>query len=266
MANPNYWYPRHYKGYGEKTAHLSIIEHGAYTLLLDHYYQTRGNLMANASALLRVCRCQSEEERNAVLSVLDQFFTVDERGCYRNKRADKELGIAANVSQARSEAGKAGAKRRWEHGKEMASAMANDVANLQQPIWQNDAQPQPQQHINTPIPPKGSEIKKKKSSISLKTYIEECRTASAKPIPESDTVFEYARQAGIPEDFLWLQWREFQDRYREPGAKLYKDWPAVFRKSVRGNWYRLWYVDQGNQYALTTQGIQAKNTHGERAA
>lgn len=105
MANPNYWYARHFKDYQEKTAHLSLIEHGAYTLLLDHYYQTHGKLMANAMAVLRICRAQTEEERAAVQVVLEQFFTLDENGMYRNARADKEMGIAANVGAKRSEAG-----------------------------------------------------------------------------------------------------------------------------------------------------------------
>jgi hypothetical protein len=74
MANPLFWYARHFKDYEEKTAHLSLMEHGAYTLLLDHYYKTRGNLPTNASAiasangqaiasaLLRICRSQTEAE------------------------------------------------------------------------------------------------------------------------------------------------------------------------------------------------------------
>ena len=36
----NFWYP-HYPGdYGRDTGHLSLIEHGAYRLLLDHCYMT----------------------------------------------------------------------------------------------------------------------------------------------------------------------------------------------------------------------------------
>lgn len=148
MANPNFWYPRHFKDYAAKTAHLSLAEHGAYALLLDHYYQSNGKLIANAMAIARVCRCQTEDERNAVESVLDQFFTLDDSGMYRNDRADKELGKTINVSAARSIAGKAGATARWVKPEKMANAIPEPLANAKQTVWQIDAQPQPQQHIN----------------------------------------------------------------------------------------------------------------------
>lgn len=113
-----------------------------------------------------------------------------------------------------------------------------------------------------PIPPKGgNEPKTKKSSIELKTYISECKQAGKKPIPDEDTVFDYANSAGLPVEFLELHWREFLDRYREPGSKRYKDWRSVFRKSVRGNWFRLWYFDNSGQCCLSSAGVQAKNLH-----
>lgn len=148
MANPNYWYARHFKDYAARTAHLSLMEHGAYALLLDHYYQTGGKLIANAIAIARVCRCQTEEERSTVQSILDQFFTVDASGMYRNDRADREMGIAASVSAVRSAAGKAGALARWSKSENMAIAMPAPLANAKQTGWRNDPQPQPQPQLN----------------------------------------------------------------------------------------------------------------------
>jgi uncharacterized phage protein (TIGR02220 family) len=148
MANPNFWYARHFKDYAAKTAHLSLMEHGAYALLLDHYYQTGGKLIANAMAIARVCRCQTEEERNAVQSVLDHFFAKDDSGMYRNDRADREMGIAADVSAARSAAGKVGALARWSKSKTMALAMSRSLSIAEQTERQNDTQPQPQPQKN----------------------------------------------------------------------------------------------------------------------
>lgn len=122
--------------------------------------------------------------------------------------------------------------------------------------------------IKPPIPPKGGndESKKKTSSVALKTFLADCKANGEKPIPDEDPVFDYANQAGIPSDFLWLHWKEFVDRYRQPDSKRYKAWRTVFRKSVRGNWFRLWYVDGSGQYMLTTVGVQAQNTHKGKAA
>jgi hypothetical protein len=120
--------------------------------------------------------------------------------------------------------------------------------------------------IDTPIPPEGAEDPKQtgkgKAAISLQTYLAECKAKGVKPIPEDCSVFNYAKESGIPDEFLRLHWFEFRDRYCVEGAKRYKSWTAAFTKSVRGNWFRLWYFDdRANTYALSTTGVQARNTH-----
>ncbi|HCY61538.1 MAG TPA: hypothetical protein DHV59_01580 [Oxalobacteraceae bacterium] len=272
MANPNYWYARHFKDYAEKTAHLSMVEHGAYTLLLDHYYQTGGKLMANAMALLRVCRCQTDDERIAVQSVLDQFFFLGDDGMYHNKRADKEMGVAANVSAARSQAGKVGAEKRWKNGKEMANAMANDMANAmantKQTVWQNDAQPQPQpqQHIkNPPISPKGitqdqvekPKSKRAKASETLQDFVDRCKAEGVKPIPLDDPIFDYIENVGLTEEMLVLGWFVFKSRYLGTDQKQ-KDWRAHYRNAVKSNWYKLWFIGNDGTVGLTTAGQQTQ--------
>lgn len=116
---------------------------------------------------------------------------------------------------------------------------------------------------NTPIPPSGAESgsipeKQKTSAIALPTWLESIKAVGEKPIPENDAVFSYAEQVGIPQDHLRLCWREFRYRYSQPGAKRYRDWRGVFRKAVRGNWLKLWWVDGEGAYALTTCGKQAE--------
>jgi hypothetical protein len=101
---------------------------------------------------------------------------------------------------------------------------------------------------------------KGKSAVAFKAYVEQCKAEGVKPVPEDDAVFQYAADAGIPDEFLRLQWCEFRDRYQLPDAKRYRDWRSVFRKSVRGNWFRLWYAAEDG-YQLTTQGQQAKKIH-----
>jgi hypothetical protein len=118
-----------------------------------------------------------------------------------------------------------------------------------------------------PIPPKGGETdaSRKRAAIAFKTFLEQCRSLGEKPIPESDTVFDYADKAGIPMDFLRLHWLEFKDRYGAPDSKRYKDWRTVYRKSVRGNWFKLWYLRGDGACGLTTQGEQALRIHQETA-
>lgn len=75
-------------------------------------------------------------------------------------------------------------------------------------------------------------------------------------IPADDPVFEYAESIGLPRDFLFLCWREFESRHADSDKK-YRDWRSVFRKCVRGNWYHLWW-ESGNGWELTTAGAQAR--------
>lgn len=115
-----------------------------------------------------------------------------------------------------------------------------------------------------PIPPVSGG--KKRGAISLETFLQECKDKGEKLIRDEDTIFEYAAQAEIPREFLGLHYREFRARYCTPDAKRYKDWRAVFRKSVRGNWFRLWRADANGDYVLTTEGVQAKKFHEGKAA
>lgn len=107
---------------------------------------------------------------------------------------------------------------------------------------------------NTPQTPRGG-----KAAVSLKTWAEATRAAGQKLIPDDDPVFTYAVEVGIPDEFMSLAWQEFKHRYAQEGAKRYKDWRSVFRKAVRGNWLKLWYLD-GDTYRLTTVGHQAMRT------
>jgi hypothetical protein len=103
-----------------------------------------------------------------------------------------------------------------------------------------------------------------RADLSFAEWIETCKTSGERPVPESDPVFEYAEKAGLPLDYIVLHWKEFKERYATDG-KRYKDWRAVYRKSVRGNWFRLWFFNADGVCTLTTQGQQANRIHKEQA-
>lgn len=145
------WYPRYAGDYMRDTRHLTLIEHGAYTLLLDHYYATGRPLDAELSALYRVCGAQGDDERAAIAAVADQFFPVNGDGLRHNKRADTEIERAHAISNKRSTAGKIGAVSTWQ-GKRKAKAMANALASATTTTSTSTSIPQPQ---IPPIPPAG---------------------------------------------------------------------------------------------------------------
>jgi len=123
------------------------------------------------------------------------------------------------------------------------------------------------EELNPPIPPAGGQPveQKRKAAISLRSFLDDCKRTGATPIPEDDPVFAYADKVQLPREFLRLQWVEFKDRYQLPDAKRYKSWPTVFLKSVKGNWFKLWFAGADGSYALTTVGLQAQRSHAEAA-
>lgn len=106
------------------------------------------------------------------------------------------------------------------------------------------------------LPP--AKTRKSIKLLAIQDWLVELAAAGEKAIPDNDPVRCYAAKVGIPDDFLLLAWVEFKARYSEPDAKTYRDWRQVFRNAVRGNWLRLWFVNQDGQYQLTTAGQQAK--------
>ncbi len=115
----NHWYPRYTGDYAAKTADLSLLEHGVYAVLLDHYYSTAKPLDANAARLQRICKAFAEDEKEALQSVLDRFFIREPDG-YHNVRADEELAKRLDISEKRRES----ALKRYD-----ANAPANGGAN-----------------------------------------------------------------------------------------------------------------------------------------
>jgi uncharacterized protein YdaU (DUF1376 family) len=131
VANP--WTSFYWDSYERKTADLSVTEHGAYFLLIKHYYCNGGPIQANASRLLTVCRAFADAERAAVMSVLDRFFVL-EGDVYRHERCDEELAEAAQLSEKRSIAGKSGAEKKRQ--KRQQKPPANATANAKQLLTQ----------------------------------------------------------------------------------------------------------------------------------
>lgn len=102
--------------------------------------------------------------------------------------------------------------------------------------------------------------KSKRDLQSLPAFLLECKSTDVSPIPETDPIFDYAKEIRLPVEYLDLQWREFKSRYSD-GLKKYKDWRKVYRNSVRDNWFKLWFIDGQGNYTLTTTGQQAKRLH-----
>lgn len=100
--------------YQRDTADLSVAQHGAYFLLLLHYYSQEQPITADRPTLYRICRAVYPEEMFAVDFVLDRFFQ-ERNGKMTNARCDEEIRKAKRMIEASRANGARGGRPRKEN-------------------------------------------------------------------------------------------------------------------------------------------------------
>lgn len=101
------YYKRHLGDYAKDTGHLTPLEHGVYTLLLDRYYSTERPI-PEAEAC-RVARAQTAADRAAVASVLREYFRLVD-GEWHHNYADRVIKEASEKADANRKNGKKGGR------------------------------------------------------------------------------------------------------------------------------------------------------------
>ena len=101
------YYERHIGDYAKDAGHLSMLEHGAYTILLDRYYSTEQGIPEGKAH--RLCRARTDDEVQAVDVVLEEFFELVD-GVWINSRAEEEILKARAKIVASRENGKKGGR------------------------------------------------------------------------------------------------------------------------------------------------------------
>lgn len=104
------YYERHLGDYARATLHLSLLEHGVYSILLDRYYSTEQPIPAGQ--VYRVALARTRAEKRAVDAVLQEFFYLD-GDVWRHRRCDEEIGAArARMDASRANGAKGGRPRK----------------------------------------------------------------------------------------------------------------------------------------------------------
>lgn len=109
------WMPLYWGDYLRDTGHLSAAEHGAYLLLLGHYWVTRRPLPDDDRQLARIARMTPDEWADA-RSIIQAFFEVRD-GHWYQRRLEAELVTAAARKNANVRRAKTAANARWGKGK-----------------------------------------------------------------------------------------------------------------------------------------------------
>jgi uncharacterized protein YdaU (DUF1376 family) len=128
MSKSNAWMPLYVGDYMRDTLHLDATEHGAYLMLIMHYWNT-GPVRDDDRALANITRAGAQWPQ--IAPTIRAFFT-SEGGFLKHKRIDAERAKSADLSDKRRAAGQArhpcpgqhaGAARRrstgrcWCHGR-----------------------------------------------------------------------------------------------------------------------------------------------------
>lgn len=123
MSKTTTWMPLNIGDYLADTMHLRAAEHGAYLLLLMHYWRN-GPLPDDDAKLSGIAR-MTRDEWSEISATIREFFHL-ENGQLHQKRADDERAKAEQISSKR-----AGAARSM-HMQRGSNCTANAPANAEQ--------------------------------------------------------------------------------------------------------------------------------------
>jgi uncharacterized protein YdaU (DUF1376 family) len=103
MTSPA-WVPWYWGDYLRDTQELTVCQHGAYFLLMAHYY-THGALPENNAALRAIAKCSPWEWPSIRKAIAPKF-----RPGWKHKRIEEELEKQRRISALRKLAGARGGR------------------------------------------------------------------------------------------------------------------------------------------------------------
>ena len=132
-----HYYPKNIGDYRRDTMHLSLLEHGVYMTLIDHYILNEEPFSDNIEDILWLVGARTEEEKNAVSLILNKFFKKKDDGYY-HKRCDEEIQRYKKNAEVARENGKKGGRPR---NPEVTQSKPNPKLTNNQKLETNNHEP-----------------------------------------------------------------------------------------------------------------------------
>ena len=104
-----FYFKFHIGDYRRETQHLTLLEHGVYMTLMSTYYTSEQPLPKDERQLLRLAGARTDEEKQAVLDIVNEFFIPTETH-WVHSRIDFELSEYHSKAEANRENGKKGGR------------------------------------------------------------------------------------------------------------------------------------------------------------
>ena len=134
-----HYYQKNIGDYRRDTMNLSLLEHGVYMTLIDHYTLNEEPFPLDQLDICWAIGARTDDEKTAVCLILSKFFIETEKG-YTHKRCDEEIA----KYHAKSDIARVSANKRWEsnakamptHSK--GNANHKPITNNQEPLTNKD--------------------------------------------------------------------------------------------------------------------------------
>ena len=207
-----HYYPKNIGDYRRDTMNLSLLEHGVYMTLIDHYTLNEEPISLDHLDVCWTIGARTDNEKTAVCLILSKFFIKTDEG-YTHKRCDEEIAQYRLRADTARENGKKGGRRKPNPNPTLTQPLTNQEprTNNQEPLTKLF-----EEFWNT-YPHRDGNKKTKKESLAwwgkqnidtltnvlsgvkkYKKYIEKCH---------KDKVFD----GGIPDPVRYLKNENFTD-------------------------------------------------------
>jgi len=224
------YYEHHLGDYLRDTAHLSMLEDGAYRRLLDAYYIRESALPTELRDVFRLVRAQTKQDREAVETVLREFFEATPEG-WKHSRCEREVARF----QDKQRKAKASAEARWSqrqpHTEGNADAYANASPDAMRTHSEGNA-PRARAPTRAPARPQTPVTRHQPSSKAAGSG----RGSRLPPDWDpGDSGLAFAAQQGLTNGRAQAELAKFRDYWTaKSGADATKaDWQATWRNWVR---------------------------------
>jgi uncharacterized protein YdaU (DUF1376 family) len=222
------YYLHHIGDYLKDTSHLSGVEDGMYRRMLDLYYSSEKPLPLNIDGLYRLVRAKSRQEKEAVDTVLEEFFQRTPEG-WRQSRADREVAKA----QEKSGKAKASASIRW-HCDGNANAMRT--------------------HSEKPTP---SHTEGNAPNPNPNPNPNKTQSGRKRPLPVEFGVSESVKAWAEERGFGSLQAHlDHFIGWAKASGKTYVDWDQAFMNAIRDDWAKVRGVAKTPDYSAVMRQIE----------
>ena len=134
-----HYYPKNIGDYRRDTMNLSLLEHGVYMTLIDHYILNEEPISLDHLDVCWTIGARTDNEKTAVCLILSKFFIKTDEG-YRHKRCDEEIA----KYHAKSDKAKESINKRWNKDTNVirtyneGNTNHKPITNNQEPITNKD--------------------------------------------------------------------------------------------------------------------------------